>query len=1212
MGSLSPSAAGRGRGLSLARSHSQASMAASVASQGAWQPGRTLLIKEVPGAGGAPPAAHEKPARGKVVEQQGEFILVKPEGVWEATHSEGLYPKQRLVALPPPEAPVEIRHKNPKWNGRYGRVKEYDPNRADGVRVALVATPDQGEERIFFPLGCLKPAPKGVLGTPQLKPGSVPQAPLTPRGQLPPPTPTKVDHVAKMFQSASQGQQAVAREQMQQFLQQLPPAALQLLSVRDPANIHSKLSAYPAGYYLSEGEWAGIVASAKDMPPLQHLEPPESPIRRVSSVMIGEEGVEVSEGMGTPQQAPRPKHDHGSVMTDVSEMTAAPSQKTGSPVPTVRQAPPEVAAEAAAAKKRAEEEATEMRQKYEAEHREKEELQKSLQRSREEREAIESAAKHEKKRKDREERSSLQEKEAGLRKSLAKQEGAKWEGIAAKASQGAEALKAKTKHVAEIQDLLQQIEAVKRDAAEKEKIAKEEAAAAEGKAAAAAAAEAVRVAEAAKAAAVPASSSALWASFKTALSEQGASVKELSHANDEQIMTVFTENLKFSRLDALRLMKLWKEKRGGGGRRRETESDEAGPSEDPSDSMGTEILSRKKRSASKKRAKGGSPGKDKRGGRRSQRSGSEAAADTPTDDISDSANGGDDPSQNLIAKHKGKRVVLNPSSQDYTMVSEVLRHTSTCGDSTFAVRRIVQLLPSQNQISRYDKSRVRLQSGCRQPKVLYYAGPTMPAITEVMQEGFNAELRRHRSLQFSTEANIEEAARNPRGESAMLLLCEVLTGRVVRVPQGSLSSLNRQALKICGPSNPPKGISYQGDSIAMDYAHSTRSFNGSPGQSASLDQIKTSTRYVLTDPDRVVPRYLVYLDVTPPPPELPPSGYALGMQSPVPYQGMITPNASGNQLQLGGGVSVSPQRVPAVAVAPASPLLQHGVDPASQGHHSSFVSLMTLNANIKNKGGGVSSRGASPSQPVLVMCPLHPSEELSLYCVEEEELTCTICASVGRHSGKKCQPLGDLLEGMRSRLVVYEKQVASKLAQTEAGMTQIQKQLEILKDSEDRARLHLRKRSAELMEEAAGRCELLEQVLNSKSADVATRFHGSIRQHADRAGNLRDAHEKIKALVDASHSTVHRAKGSRKPGVSAKAADIIALSKLLEQIQEDPVDDLGALQSYGAMFTEDVQAELARLRLPPPTITSHTLRQPGSQYGSPGLTPTLAASPSRF
>ena len=498
---------------------------------------------------------------------------------------------------------------------------------------------------------------------------------------------------------------------------------------------------------------------------------------------------------------------------------------------------------------------------------------------------------------------------------------------------------------------------------------------------------------------------------------------------------------------------------------------------------------------------------------------------------------------------------------------------------------MVQLLPSQNQISRYDKSRVRLQSGCRQPKVLYYAGPTLPAISEVMQEGFHAELRRHRSLQFSTEANIEEAARHPGGESAMLLLCEVLTGRVVRVPQSSHSSLNRQALKVCGPSNPPKGISYQGDSIAMDYAHAHK---GAVNADTSLDQMKTATRYVLTDPDRVVPRYLVYLKVSPPPPELPPAGLNVsgGLPSPLPYTS--TPNPL--QPYANGG-STSPHRQPTM--------------PQQEPHAttSSFVSLMGLNANIK-------SLQPSPTQPTLVMCPLHPSEELSLYCVGEEELTCTICASVGRHSGKKCQPLGELLEGMRSHLVVHEKQVASKLAQTEVGLAQIQKQLEVLKDSEDRARLNIRKRSTELLEETAGRCEMLEQELNTKSSEIATRFHGSIRQHADRAGNLRLAHDKIKALVDASHS---RPTKGRKNGVSAKAADIISLSKLLEQIKDEPVDDLLALQSYGAMFTEDVQNELSRLRLPPPTISSHYLRPQSVRYGSvsPTPSPLLAASPPR-
>ena len=489
---------------------------------------------------------------------------------------------------------------------------------------------------------------------------------------------------------------------------------------------------------------------------------------------------------------------------------------------------------------------------------------------------------------------------------------------------------------------------------------------------------------------------------------------------------------------------------------------------------------------------------------------------------------------------------------------------------------MVQLLPSANLVTRYEKSRSHLASGCKQPKVLYYAGPTMPATSEVIHEGFHAEVRKHRTLQFSTEANIEEAARNPGGV-AMLLLCEVLTGRVVRVQQASLQALNRQALKICGPPNPPKGITYQADCIGMDYTHGLMdSSTGSVGAAAAGGggEAKAATRYILTEPDRVIPRYLVYLDVLPAPAAL--SHHA----------GLAIASPAGTPLRH----SIPQQPPPPPPPRHISPTRGGG------GAQTSFVSLVGLNAHIKTDNLAWSA-GGSPSQPTLVMCPLHPSEELVLYCMEEEELTCTICASVGRHSGRKCQGLGELLEGMRPHLVVHEKHVATKLAQTEAALAQVAKQSELASDSEERARVAIRRRSAELIEEVTSRCELMEQELNAKAAEIGAQLQGSLRQYGDRSTSLRTAHEKIKSLVDAARVTTKP--GTKKAGVSAKAADIIALSKLLEQLKEEPPGGVEALQASSVLFVEELQAELMRLRLPPPSMgLSH---QPYRMSGSSAL-----------
>ena len=653
-----PSVAGSGRGrggVSIQQLRSP-SVAGSQGSLLSWMPGKVVYIRPLEN----PIHPEDHAARGSVVEPQGDSILVKPEPSWATTHREELYPKRRLQHMPPRNCSVEIRHNLPQYNGRYGRVLGYDqnPKRAEGVRVQLVATAEHKEEAVLFKLSAVKQAPRGALGTPRQGPQAhdVPPSPVTSIGRAlePPPTPTR-NHVKGLFGAAAKGAPSVRRASLQEYLHSLPRNSLNLLGVKDMMNVHRKLKELPDSHMVTEAEWTAIIAQTKDMPspmPRTELEP-GSPIRRVSSVIVDEEF----------SDPPRRESTVAKLPTPLETPTHAPQGPVAPPTPA--EPSPQQVAEMAAAKSQAEE----MSKKYEAELKEKEELRKKLQKSKDERDQIETNAKVEKKKKKIEERmKSMQEKETDLRHAYEDQEEAKRESLQAQRTEGVETVKERSRRQAEIKELTDQLEAVKKDAAAKEKDA---------------AVEAARLAAAPPPPPPTANSTDLWANFKKALSENGASIKDISHANEDQLMSLLTDNLKFSKLDALRIGTLWREKRG----KKAVQESESG---DTSDLDGISALLRKK-SAKKRKGRSGSrsPAREtshKRGRARGSMMtvSSETGADT-FDDPSESHHEHHEDSQQLIAKHKGKRVVLNPTSQDYAMVSEVLRHTSSCGDSTFSV-----------------------------------------------------------------------------------------------------------------------------------------------------------------------------------------------------------------------------------------------------------------------------------------------------------------------------------------------------------------------------------------------------------------------------------------------------------------------------------------------------------------------------------------------
>eukprot|EP01060_Flectonema_neradi_P025946 TRINITY_DN3480_c0_g1_i1.p1 TRINITY_DN3480_c0_g1~~TRINITY_DN3480_c0_g1_i1.p1 ORF type:complete len:588 (+),score=96.22 TRINITY_DN3480_c0_g1_i1:675-2438(+) len=578
-------------------------------------------------------------------------------------------------------------------------------------------------------------------------------------------------------------------------------------------------------------------------------------------------------------------------------------------------------------------------------------------------------------------------------------------------------------------------------------------------------------------------------SFKKALSQHGTNISEISHASEEHIMSIVTSTLKFSHLDALRIVNIWHERVS----KTQTPAAKTPKKEDFMD-MGSD----------------------------------------PQPPVSPSVSISD------VKRGSKRRLLLDVGSPDYNRVCEVLKLTTTCGDGSFEVNKIFQLKPSKIVNQQYNTAKTKLEEGSPHPKVLYYAGLTLPSISEIMESGFAAEMRRSKCLLFSTEANIDAAAKSA-GDTVMLLLCEVLVGRVTRISTASTAALYRIVNKYCGPYPMPSSTSpsaYPADTVGMDYT-----YYRTPTESA------TATKYALHNPQRVIPRYLVYLSVK-------------TTARPAAPVILSSPRRNLEYGERGGYGGGSRQLVPMTPPPPPpAPLL------------TSVSFDIMENASI-------------------VMCPIHPSEELVLYCVDDEELRCKVCADSGRRVGKRYQQLSELLANIQGHLAVQEKQIATKIVRMEAGIAQLQSQGSSLREAEHRARRQIRQKTSELIDDISNRREILEASLSTKAAASTTKIQGSLQASSDYAACLRQAHEKLRMLSDARYS-----------GVSARAADVIVLSKLLDRCREQPsmTDEF----SLGMTLTDEINSELSRLRLPPSSYAAAGIATPRSQAS------ILATSPSR-
>ena len=209
---------------------------------------------------------------------------------------------------------------------------------------------------------------------------------------------------------------------------------------------------------------------------------------------------------------------------------------------------------------------------------------------------------------------------------------------------------------------------------------------------------------------------------------------------------------------------------------------------------------------------------------------------------------------------EGRRDSLSPGTDLFTQVESVVMSSITCSpDIAVQVTRIRQLIPGARICGQYKAAKDSLRAENRQKKVLYFAGPSMPPLTEVTSDALFGEASRTGCLVFSTEAHIVGGPSASSTATKKLLLCEVVMGCVAR-------PASRRAASKVGPlpdctrlrkmllQEQDKAVQHgvpPPDTLAIDYPYVTE----------GADEGQVATQYVTGDAARVLPRYVVYLKV---------------------------------------------------------------------------------------------------------------------------------------------------------------------------------------------------------------------------------------------------------------------------------------------------------------------------------------------------------------
>ncbi|KAH3760581.1 tripartite motif-containing protein 39 [Pelomyxa schiedti] len=89
--------------------------------------------------------------------------------------------------------------------------------------------------------------------------------------------------------------------------------------------------------------------------------------------------------------------------------------------------------------------------------------------------------------------------------------------------------------------------------------------------------------------------------------------------------------------------------------------------------------------------------------------------------------------------------------------------------------------------------------------------------------------------------------------------------------------------------------------------------------------------------------------------------------------------------------------------------------------------------HIRHKAPGIKSHKGQPiptSQVVTEehMCPKHPKKDLDLFCLEEREPICALCAFSSAHSSHKCVPLDEIASQIRESLLSSTSKLEESVA----------------------------------------------------------------------------------------------------------------------------------------------------------------------------------------
>ena len=205
-------------------------------------------------------------------------------------------------------------------------------------------------------------------------------------------------------------------------------------------------------------------------------------------------------------------------------------------------------------------------------------------------------------------------------------------------------------------------------------------------------------------------------------------------------------------------------------------------------------------------------------------------------------------------------------------------------------------------------------------------------------------------------------------------------------------------------------------------------------------------------------------------------------------------------------------------------------------------------AHLRIDSTSPSPRRQSPGTPPMIsphqaprgiMCVHHEHEELRLYCVAEKELTCALCASIGRHSGTQCVSLASLLQGMRSQFVHNETVVERKLAVLEAEDARLVTQHTAVSDATLQSKSAVQLRVLSIQTELEAKAALVAERLQRKEEQALLSLSLQQKDVAAQAASLHKAQACLRSLLDTDDQDDR--------GISHKAADIISLSKLLDQ-----------------------------------------------------------------